>query len=146
MTEPTNRSGEVSVHVAGSITGPVAGVNYGTQIQKVDAPTGELTVADRAALGLLIDVLRARVAEEVPPDKRALAVERVAELQAAVATEKPDQKTLTKMEYVRDWFLENLPGLAGAVTSIVVHPIVGKLVATAGDSLVAEFQRRFPVE
>jgi hypothetical protein len=47
------------------------------------------------------------------------------------------------MEYVKRWFVKNLPGLAGAVTSIVVHPIVGKLVEAAGDALAAEFRRRF---
>ena len=62
------------------------------------------------------------------------------ELEQAVTEKKPD---LSTMEYVRSWFLKNLPGLAGAVTSVVVHPIVGKLVEAGGDALVSEFRRRF---
>ena len=47
------------------------------------------------------------------------------------------------MEYVRNWFVKNLHGLAGVVTSVIVHPIVGKLVEASGDALVGEFCRRF---
>jgi hypothetical protein len=36
-----------------------------------------------------------------------------------------------------------LPELAGAVTGVIIHPIVGKLVEAAGDGLAAEFRRRF---
>jgi len=50
---------------------------------------------------------------------------------------------LTTMEYVKKWFVKNLPALAGSVTSLVVHPVVGKLVTAAGDAAVAEFNRRF---
>ena len=32
---------------------------------------------------------------------------------------------------------------AGAVTGIIVHPIVGRLVEAAGDAAVAEFRQRF---
>jgi hypothetical protein len=47
------------------------------------------------------------------------------------------------MEYVKVWFGKNLPGLAGAVTGLIVNPVVGKLVEVAGDVLAAEFRRRF---
>jgi hypothetical protein len=47
------------------------------------------------------------------------------------------------MEYVKGWFAKHLPGLAGAVTGVIVHPIVGKLVEAAGETLAAEFKRRF---
>ena len=62
------------------------------------------------------------------------------ELQQAVAEEKPD---LTTMEYVRNWFAKNVPALAGAVTGVIVNPIVGKLVEAAGETLSEEFRRRF---
>ena len=67
-------------------------------------------------------------------------MERVDELEQAITEEKPD---LSTMEYVKNWFVRNLPGLAGTVTSVVVHPIVGKLVEAGGDALVGEFRRRF---
>jgi hypothetical protein len=135
--------GDVHAEFHGNITGPVAVTNYGTQTQNIGAPVGEVTEADRAALAQLLQQLKSQVAASAPPEKQAAALERVNDLQAAVSTEKPDKRTLTKMEYVRDWFLDNLPSLAGTVTSVVVSPVVGKLVATAGDSLAAEFQRRF---
>jgi hypothetical protein len=47
------------------------------------------------------------------------------------------------MEYVKNWFTKNVPGLAGAVTSVVVHPVVGKLVSAAGEAISSEFKRRF---
>ena len=62
------------------------------------------------------------------------------ELASAITAEEPD---LTTMEYVKRWFGSHLPGLAGAVTGVVVHPVVGKLVEVAGDALAAEFRRRF---
>lgn len=80
------------------------------------------------------------MAAEAPPEKKEAALERVQELEEAVTAEKPD---LTTMEYVKQWFVKNLPGLAGAVTGVVVNPIVGKLVEAAGDALAAEFRRRF---
>ncbi len=66
----------------------------------------------------------------------------MAELESAVITAEPD---LTTMEYLRNWFVKRLPSIAGAVTDVIVNPIVGKLVGAAGDSLAAEFRRRFGV-
>jgi hypothetical protein len=57
----------------------------------------------------------------------------------AVIAREPDIST---MEYVKRWFVRHVPALAGAVTSIFVDPIVGKLVAAGGDALVAEFNRK----
>ena len=77
---------------------------------------------------------------KAPPEKKDAALERVDELEEAITAQEPDLPT---MEYVKRWFVRNLPDLAGAVTSVVVHPIVGKLVEAAGDALAAEFRRRF---
>ena len=68
------------------------------------------------------------------------ASERIDELEEAIIAEKPD---LSTMEYVGNWFTKNLPAIAGSVTSLVIHPIVGKLVQAAGDATVSEFERRF---
>jgi hypothetical protein len=149
MNEHSNRDRPVHVEVHGNVSGPVAGVNegtqIGTQIESVAPSQPGLTEAELTELRRALGELRARVAAEAPWGEQAAAHERVTELEAALTTDKPNPTTLTKLEYVRDWFLENLPGLAGSVTSIVVSPIVGKLVAAAGDTLVAEFQRRFPI-
>ncbi|MEU6033004.1 hypothetical protein ABZ825_39460 [Streptomyces tauricus] len=53
---------------------------------------------------------------------------------------------LSTMEYVRRWFTHNLPALAGAVTSLVIHPVVGHLVEAAGGTLAEEFRHRFGSE
>jgi hypothetical protein len=60
----------------------------------------------------------------------------VTELEEALTAEKPD---LTTVQYVKRWFARNLPALAGSLTSLLVHPLVGRLVQAGGDALVAEF-------
>jgi hypothetical protein len=44
---------------------------------------------------------------------------------------------------LQNWFGKNVLGLAGAVLSVVVHPIVGKLVEAAGDLFTTGFRKRF---
>jgi len=103
----------------------------------------EVTEADLVALRKLLADLKAQVEVEAPPERKEAALERVGELEQAVTAKQPD---LSTMEYVKGWFVKNLPGLAGAVTSVVINPIVGKLVQAAGDTLAAEFKRRFGVK
>ncbi|MGY1960782.1 hypothetical protein [Nocardia gipuzkoensis] len=47
------------------------------------------------------------------------------------------------MEYVRNWFVRNLQEVGGAVAGLIVHPIVGRLVAGVGGALATEFRRHF---
>ncbi len=84
--------------------------------------------------------LKTQVAETAPADKKASALERIDELEDAITAEEPD---LTTMDYIKRWFVKNLPTLSGAVTSVVIHPIVGKLVEAAGTMAADEFQERF---
>ena len=60
-----------------------------------------------------------------------------------MTAKEPDVST---MEYVKRWFTKNIPRLAGAVTSVVVNPIVGKIVEAAGEGLADEYRRRFGEE
>jgi hypothetical protein len=130
--------------ITSKITGDVSGqVAVGTDIeqrQSVGGSASEVSEAEFAELRQLLTALHTRVAAEAPVEKREAALERVAELEEAVTTPEPD---LTTMEYVKQWFARHLPSLAGAVTSVVVNPIVGKLVGAAGDAAVSEFRRRF---
>ena len=48
------------------------------------------------------------------------------------------------MAEARRWFLDHAPKLFGAVTAVIVNPIVGKVVQTAGDAIAEEYRRRFP--
>jgi hypothetical protein len=126
--------------ISGDVSGQVAVGKGITQIQTIGAAPPQVTEADLAELRQVLADLKAKMAAEAPPDKKDAALERVAELEEAITAEEPDLPT---MEYVKGWFAKNLPGLAGAVISVVVHPIVGKLVEAAGDALAAEFRRRF---
>jgi hypothetical protein len=47
------------------------------------------------------------------------------------------------MEYVQHWFARHLPGLQTAVTELVTHPVVVRLVVATGDEVAAEYRRRF---
>ncbi|HEX7332135.1 MAG TPA: hypothetical protein VF290_11595 [Pyrinomonadaceae bacterium] len=102
-----------------------------------------VTEEEMAQLRQMFDQLKSKIAQEVPPAEQEKALERVDELQEAVTAKEPD---LTTMEYVRNWFVKNLPSVAGSVVSLVVHPIVGKLVEVGGDALASTFRKRFGVE
>ena len=134
-----NRSTKgIHVTVGGDVSGQLAaGENISQMSTKT---TGEVTKAELEELRQLLATLRSKVEVEAQPDKKGAALERVGELEEAITEKKPD---LSTMEYVKNWFVKNLPGLAGTVTSVVIHPIVGKLVEAGGDALVEEFHRRF---
>ena len=141
MSEQKEQKGdEIRATISGNISGQVAVGKHITQTQVSGAERPTVTEAELEQLRQLLADLKAKVAAEAPPEKKDAALERVQELEEAVTAEEPD---LTTMEYVKKWFVKHLPGLAGAVTSVVIHPIVGKLVEAAGDALAAEFRRRF---
>ena len=135
------RSGDViRAAISGDVSGQVAVGKGITQTQTIGAARPQVTETELAELRQALADLKAKVATEAPPEKKDAALERVEELEEAIIAEELD---LSTMEYVKRWFVKTLPGLAGAVTSVVVHPIVGKLVEAAGDALAAEFRRRF---
>lgn len=129
-----------SANIHGNISGQVA-VGHDIQ-QSLTEARHSVMPQDLEALKQALSQLRNLVEMESPNDKKDAALERMDELEQAVTEEQPDLPT---MEYVRNWFIKNIPNLAGVVTSIVVHPVVGKLVEAAGDALSAEFRRRFNV-
>jgi len=138
MTKKRTDNNKIKVTVGGDVSGQVA---VGKNIQQVSTKTTVVvTKAEIKELRRILRELRAKVENESQSDKKDAALEHVQELEQAITEKKPD---LSTMEYVRNWFVKNLPGLAGAVTSVVVHPIVGKLVEAGGDALVGEFRRRF---
>ena len=140
MSEQEKCGDVIRATISGDVSGQVAVGKGITQTQTVGAARLEVTEAELAELRQALADLKARVAVEAPPEKKDAALERVEELEEAVTAEELD---LTTMEYVKRWFVKNLPGLAGAVAGVVVHPIVGKLVEAAGGTLAAEFRRRF---
>ena len=127
----------IQVTVGGDVSGQVAA---GENIVQMSTTPREVSEAEAEEFRQLLATLRSKIETEAQPEKKDAALERVGELEQAIAEKKPD---LSTMEYVKNWLVKNLPGLAGTVTSVVVHPIVGKLVEAGGDALVEEFRRRF---
>lgn len=84
--------------------------------------------------------LRRLVAEQAPTDQRDEALAQVDALQEAIREEKP---SVSRMEAVLEWFRAHVPKLAGAVTSVILNPLVGKLVEAAGEMAAAELRERF---
>ncbi len=138
MSKKPTRSQGVTVNIAGNVSGQVAVGKNIKQALRASAP--KLTQAELKTLEELIAGLKQQVSAVAPVDKKESALEKVSELEQAITDKKPDIST---MEYVRNWFVKNIPGLAGAVTGLVVNPLVGKLVEAAGETIAQEFKRRF---
>jgi hypothetical protein len=139
-----NKSGDsITASISGPISGQVAVGKGITQTQRIGAAAG-FTEAEEAEFRNLFAKLKEQIAAEAPPDKKAPALEQVDELHQALSAEKPDLSTLTKMEKVKNWFVKNLPTMVGMVTSVFIHPLVGKLVEAGGDILAGEFRHHFP--
>ena len=122
----------------GTFLGPVAAGKDIEQQQSVGEMNVQITDAELGELRDEFGDLRRRVEEAAPPEEQEKALEMVDELEGATISEQPKPVT---MRYVRDWFVENLPAAAGAVTAVLVNPIVGKLVQSAGDAVMGEFKQ-----
>jgi len=140
MTEQKNDGTNISATFGGPISGQAA-VGIDIRQSQANVAAQPVTAAELAELKQAIAALKAEAARQAPPEKQAAAAEHLDELHEAITADKPK---LSTMEYVRDWFAKNIPTMAGAVTSIVVNPIVGRLVQAGGDALVSEFKERFP--
>jgi len=132
------RTGDTFETHIGSVSGPVHTGKGDILIERWDARV--VTATDLEALRALFDDLRARAAVEAPPELADEAQAQVDALEEASTAKEPDVST---MERVRDWFLQHLPSVAGTVTSLLVNPILGKVVEAAGDLAAEELQRRF---
>jgi hypothetical protein len=129
-----------TVTVGGSVTGQLVAGDGNTLINTGTIGGPPVSSEELSELRQTIEALKAQVLAQAPPEKRSAAVERLDELHEAITADKPK---LSTMEYVRDWFASNIPTMAGAVTAVVINPIVGRLVQAGGDALVSEFERRF---
>ena len=135
MSQPTGGD-----HISGTFTGNVSGqVAVGKNIAQTHQVTAAepVTDAEREQLHQLFEQLRSQLAAQAPPEQKDAAIERLQELEEAVQAEEPDLNT---MQYVKNWFLKKLPTFAGLVTGVLVNPVVGKLVQSAGDSAVAHLE------
>ncbi|MEU7060248.1 hypothetical protein [Streptomyces sp. NPDC046197] len=123
----------------GDVSGQVV-VGRNNTVSRVEAAPGQapVTAEELTALRGEFARVRALVPRDVPEADRA--GELLDELEESVTAPRPD---LSTMEYIRRWFGRRLPALAGAVTSLILHPVVGRLVEAAGDTLTDDFRRRF---
>jgi hypothetical protein len=108
--------------------------------QQQNSTSTEVTEADLKQVSDMFAALKQQIEEQAPPDKKAAALERVGELQQEIASKKPD---LITFDYVKSWFGKNLPSLLGGVTSLIINPIVGKVVQAASGLAVDALKRRF---
>jgi hypothetical protein len=134
--------GEEGKSIKANITGDVSGqVAIGDQnVQSQSIVEARLSKEEAEELAGLFATLRDQVAAEAPPEAKEEAMERVAELEDAVTAKEPD---ISAMEKVKGWFAESLPKLGKAVSGMILHPLVAKLVGAAGDAVAGEFRRRF---
>ena len=139
MNEGKRSGDEMRATISGDVSGQVA-VGKDIEQKQIIGARPQVTEADLEAIRQMMADLRAQVAAQAPPDKKDPALERVNELEEAITAEEPD---LTTVEYVKKWFAKHLPQLAGAVTSVVLNPIVGKVVEAAGEVAASEFRKRF---
>lgn len=123
---------------SGNITGSQIVVGDGNVVIHNEPPP--VSPAELKRLQGEFDNLKRQIEANVPADKKEEALAKADELQATVFDKKPNP---SKMASIRNWFVKNAPGIAGAVTSVIVHPIVGKLVEVAGDTVANEFKKKF---
>jgi len=138
----TNHGDSYSATVSAPVTGQVAVGRDISQTQTdLRGARAHLSPDEVSQLANLFTTLRSDVAKSAPSEQKDEALSKVTELETAIAAE--DQPDLDTMDAVRGWFSKRLPQVAGAVISLIVHPLVGQLVTAAGESLIAEFHRRF---
>ena len=132
MSKDQSSGDHISAVVTGQVQGELAVGKDISQHQEVGSMGLVLNDAERAELNTVFAKLREDVCAAVPEPQRRPALERVDELEHAVVTDKPD---LTTIEYVKRWFARTLPAAAGLVASVLIHPLVGRLIERAGDKL-----------
>ncbi len=108
--------------------------------QQQNSSSTEVTQADLQQLRALFDDFKQQIEQQAPPDKKAAALERVEELHQEITSKKPE---LSTFDYVKNWFAKNLPGLLGGVTSLIINPLVGKVVEAASGVAADAIRRRF---
>jgi hypothetical protein len=132
MSTDQSAGDRINAVVTGPVQGAVAVGKAISQRQDVGSMEVALSDAERAQLSTLFANLRHEVSAAVPDSDRRAAVDRLDELEHAVVANHPD---LTTIEYVKQWFARKLPAAAGLVASLLIHPLVGRIVERAGDKL-----------
>jgi hypothetical protein len=124
--------GKFNIQIGSVSQSQIVTGDYATVSQHVG-----LSPAEVDELRGTFDALKRDVAASVPPEQRDEALAQAAEVEAAVVAAEPDP---SRFKRALAWFREHAPQIAGSVASIVVTPIVGKVVETAGEAVAARFR------
>jgi hypothetical protein len=125
----------------GDVSGQVAVGDGNVQTTTIGTPAPLAgSRADQDLVDALLNELKTTVAAAAPADKQDAALERLDEFAEALTEREPD---LATMEYVQSWFNRQVPALGEAISAILAHPAVRQRIAAAGDTIAAEFRRRF---
>ncbi|MBW4429619.1 MAG: pentapeptide repeat-containing protein [Nostoc desertorum CM1-VF14] len=87
--------------------------------------------------------IKAQVEREAFNEKKEAALLRIVELEESIISKEPDLDTIA---YVKKWFSKNLPQHSTAITQLIVHPSVIKLITSVDDAIANEFCERFNIE
>jgi len=126
-------TGKFNIRIEGDVSQSTVVVgDYNTVSQKFGLSPQEI-----AELRGVFDGLRAEVVEQVPPEQRDAALAEAAEVEAAIVSDRPQPDRVRR---ALRWFRDNAPQLVGSVISVVVNPLVGKVVEGAGDLIADQFR------
>jgi hypothetical protein len=141
MTDDTPSDRSIKVDVHDMKNSQLAAGDQITQTQTTVRISAPPSAEELQELTAAFAALKAQVERDAPPEVREEAVRQTEALQEATVAEKPN---VSVMAAAKQWFLNHAPGLLGAVTAVVVNPIVGKIVSSAGDAIAKEYQKWFP--
>jgi len=103
----------------------------------------DLSAAQVSEVQRLIEQLREQLAQaEIPETKKIVGQEYIQQLgdELVKTADRPDPSII---KVAGEWLLKNVPTLAGTLTSVFLNPIVGKVVAAAGDIAAEWVKARF---
>lgn len=118
----------------------ISDVGAGAQVVAGENIQAALTGPERdvAEIQRLIADLRTQlVSLNLPADKKIIGDEFVNQLEGEL-TKKDGNPDPSTIKTSGNWLMKNIPALAGALTSLFINPIVGKVVEAAG-SIAADW-------
>lgn len=132
------------VSFPGQFSATQIAVGEGNTLQQTVSPTvrERLDASELAELEGRLRDLRQAVAGWSETDRRGEALQRVDELQAAtLAADEPEPGRLAR---VYRWFLDNAPALAESVSTLLLGPVVGKLIGGGTGAMAAALNAGHP--
>lgn len=122
--------------------GPGAQAAIGKDIrQTITYAAPQLTSADIRQVKSLLADLKGEIASlDIPEDKKLIGEEFAGQLEQEL-TKQDEPPDASVIKVAGAWLLKNMPGLTGALTSLFLNPIVGKVVEAAGD-LAADWVKK----